>query len=139
MYKIRPALETDANLIINSWMRSYRKGDFSRCITQFTFNTEHRKLIISALKRSKVLCSVSIEDDDQIYGWICFEKTQLHYVYIKESFRDLGLARSLLKELPEKINFSHMPKNGLAKYLFSIGDYNPYPFLKGDTNENLLR
>lgn len=140
MIKIRLAEDSDANLIINSWMESYRHSEFAKFMTKFTYNINHRALVLEALKRSDVYCAVAKDDADQIYGWVCIEPGSvqcLHYIYVKQPFRELDIAHKLLAHAIQKdatFSFSHLAQDGMAKYLFSEAVYDPYRFLKEHKN-----
>jgi len=136
IYQIRVAQESDANFIFNSWMESYRKSFFAKFIPKFIFSTNHHELIKSTIQRSRVLCAVCIDDPNQIYGWVCVEPGEtecLHYIYVKHTYRDLGIAKKLLANAitSSDLTFSHLAEHGLGKHLFSIAKYDPYRFLGG--------
>lgn len=136
IFAIRRAIAGDFNFIMNSWTESYRRSPFAKHIPKYTFHTNHHDLMEAAIDQSNVLCAVSKDNPDQIFGWVCFEPTEtkiLHYIYVKHPFRDLGIARKLLEQSTgtESITFTHIPEGNLGKTLFATGKYDPYKFFKG--------
>jgi hypothetical protein len=87
------------------------------------------------IEASSVLCAVSKDDPDQIFGWVCYAPDKiLHYIYVKHPFRDLGIANKLLELSTgtDTVTFTHLPEGALGKVLFSTGKYDPYKFFKGE-------
>ena len=100
--KVRVALEADAPFIFNSWLKSFRENGLARPVSQEIYFTEQHKLIEKLLKRGTTVIACDPKDVSNIYGWACFEQLEgvftVHYVYVKHSFRALGIGRELLKE-----------------------------------------
>lgn len=98
---IRPAQETDIPFILNSWLKSFRMGTFNVNVANTIYFTEQHKLVEKILKRSTVLIACESNDVANIYGYIVFEKIEgiltIHYMYIKHTFRGLGLSKVLLE------------------------------------------
>lgn len=122
-FEIRAMATGDVGLIFNSWLRSFRKSQDMEHKAYFLF--QHR-LIEEILRRSNVLLAVSEDDPDQIFGWVCFEDREegftIHYVYVKATFRKLGIGRALVDSLPEAEWFTHKTYGSA----FFGADYNPY-------------
>lgn len=97
---LRRAEEKDISFIFNSWLKSYRTSYFAKSIGNTIYFSEHHKVIEKLAKTSEVLVACNSEDPDQIYGYMCAEKIDgifcLHYVYIKQPFRRLGVGKLLL-------------------------------------------
>lgn len=51
---------------------------------------------------AKTLVACPTDDYNQILGWICYEHlgkdVVIHYIYIKDTYREMGLAKLLLKK-----------------------------------------
>lgn len=138
IFAIRRAIPGDFNFIMNSWTESYRRSTFAKLIPKYTFHTNHHDLMEKTMERANILCAVSKDDPNQIFGWVCFEPLTdvkvLHYIYVKHPFRDLGIAQKLLELSTgiDTVTFSHLPEGNLGKILFTSGKYDPYKFLKGE-------
>lgn len=138
---IRPMIEGDKNLILNSWLVSYYQQEQSHSlkgITKGCFMDEHRAAMLEALSRSLVFCATDRHDTSQIYGWVCVEPEDtaseqvLHFVYVKHPFRQMGICKALLKHSlgSGKFCFTHKPTFGLAKHLFENAKFNHYRFFR---------
>jgi len=140
IFKIRRGTTEDANFITNSWMESYRKSDFSKYIPKGIYNIGHHASVKAAIESSIIHVAASNEDDNQIFGWVCVQPGQtktLHYIYVKHSFRELGIGTALLEAsniFKDAFFFSHLTKGKLSIHLFEKGKYNPYKFFKGEAH-----
>lgn len=96
--------------IYSSWLLSYRHGIAK------DYYAGQRLLIGHILKTAMVRVATAKLDVDLIHGWICYGATGvLHYVYVKEKFRNFGIAKLLADELgPAPIRSSHMTAAGDA-------------------------
>ena len=91
-WKIRDGRDSDTPFIRGSWFRSssgpheeaQRLKWRIRCLTDTSVH-------------AKTLVAVDKDDDDFIYGWICYSDYDdaVHYVYTRQSFRSVGVAKSL--------------------------------------------
>ena len=97
---LRLAEEGDIGFIFNSWLKSYRSSLFAKPISNTVFFAEHHKVIEKLAKTSQILLACNKEDPNQIYGYACAERVEgvfvLHYIYVKQSFRRLGIGKLLL-------------------------------------------
>lgn len=109
--KMRAPTATDLPLIFSSWLKSYRKSDFGKRFTNEIYFDGHKKVIERVLARSKVVIAGDVDDPTQIYGWVCFEENPvrvLHYVYVKQAYRALGIASLLIERfIPGPCAHSH--------------------------------
>ena len=98
--KMRLATEDDIGFIFNSWLKSYRNSYFAKPISNTVYFAEHHKVIEKLAKTSQILIACNKEDEAQIYGYVCAEKVDgifvIHYAYVKQPFRRLGIAKLLL-------------------------------------------
>lgn len=132
--QIRAATEKDLGFIFNSWLKSYKSSAYSKFITNPVYYDMHHKVVESILKRSKVFVAVDPKDTDRIFGYICTEISAdthiVHYAYVKETFRKMGIFRLLIEELklPKAFFHSHSTLLGstVAGRLDNNAVYNPY-------------
>lgn len=127
----RPAVESDLNMLLSDWLKSYRRSEFARDMTNAVYFRGHEPLVKSALSRSQVICAVNPEDPWHVFGWICFEPSSLpvlHYLYVKEPFRNYGIGAALLLHLgSETFAFTHKTES-FARFS-KQGIYSVYHFL----------
>ena len=98
--RIRPATEGDISFIFSSWLKSYRESHFGSIIPTTIFYTEHHKVVERLLKGCQTFVACNDNDLNELYGFICAEQVDgifvLHFVYVKHTFRMLGIGRQLL-------------------------------------------
>ena len=98
--RLRPATQEDVPFIFNSWLRSYKYSRWTKNITSQIYYSEHHKLIEKLLKNFSTIIACNDNDPSQIYGFISAGYVEgifcMHYIYVKRTFRNLGIARTLL-------------------------------------------
>lgn len=125
----------DKDFIYSSWLRSYRPSKANVGLDSDVYYERHSNRINAILQRAgtRVVVASNPEDDDHLFGYIVFEiqatKTILHYIYVKQSYRQLGLARRMLEILDagQKLTASHYPANDkiFAKFRSKGINYDP--------------
>ncbi len=98
----REASPKDVDFIKSSYLRSFRVcGDNTR-MTNDVYYYNYGKVIERLMSRCKCLIACDVEDGFHIYGYVLYEMIDdvpvVHYVYVKYTFRHLGIAKSLVKE-----------------------------------------
>lgn len=132
--RFRLAMPGDAAFIADSWLRSYRKS--ADHIPGPVYYAEHRHVIEGLLPKCTVQIAHHAEDVHQILGWCAVQRIALqsgnsvwalHYCYVKQPFRRLGIASRLLAGLVGAGDFcSHQTAAGaaVARRLGLV--FNPY-------------
>lgn len=96
----RAATQADVNFIFNSWLKSNRYSPSVLGCENPVYFAQHHMLIQGLLKHSNVLMAVNATDTSQIYGYIVHQNIEgasvVHYLYVKEPYRLLGLAKMLM-------------------------------------------
>ena len=119
-YTFRPYSKDDIPLIQSSWGTSYYKGgSYIQALTPQEFHATHRPIRECFFMRPTATAIVCAATSDQttILGWIALEKPVespgviLHYLYVKEAFREQGIGTELLemakKEFNGPVMFTH--------------------------------
>lgn len=143
MFPIRPALQSDRNYIIKSWVRSLSN--------QFPFSEMSSNAIAKYSKRVEALldsCVTIVACDEQnsdvVYGFACGEKglylgvdsPTLHYVWVRKPFRLYGIASSLVRKIfpdGDKLIYTHITKavqHADLKRRWNLVEFDPY-FIEG--------
>lgn len=128
--------DTDKDFLYATWLRRYKDHSyFAKRIKYQTFFKEHHKIIdhILAKPNTKVIMAVPKDFDDVIAGYIVFEshdKPTVHFVYIKDVYQGMGVAKHLFEENgidPNNITITHWTYcvNQFAEKYPGI-TYNPY-------------
>jgi GNAT superfamily N-acetyltransferase len=114
-FSVRDFEATDKNLVIVSWLNGYYYGnDKFNKIPNILFFDNYRKtitdILASPLTTIKIACLS--DDPDVILGFSVFDKDILHWVFVKKSWRNLGIAKELV---PKDIKYcTHVTKSGEA-------------------------
>lgn len=93
----RPARDSDMPFIADSWRRSFEGSPAVHGANREHYRGELNRAIQSLTGRKGTTTTVACdrEDDDVLLGFACFTGTELHYVYVRADFRQMGIARGL--------------------------------------------
>ena len=123
---VRPMREDDLPFLTDSWLRSFREGNFGVPHDEY-FETQ-RRVIKSLLRQSKAAIACDPNDADQVFGYVVWHARQegkplVHWCFVKHPFRRFGVCRHLMKVVdPEKrgvllthrsIHYPELAKAGL--------------------------
>lgn len=110
---IRAVREDDINFIYSSWLKSHRRSTYAQAMSADVYYDNHKKLLTHLLDRGQILVACNQDDEEQIFGWIVFEPLKetmiLHYVYVKDPYRRLGLANRLFTQARDFIHDVGLP------------------------------
>lgn len=105
-YMLRDSHEGDARLVANSWVISYYQNNVylhSLKPWQVYFNNQHAHISKLLAGGARVKCAVNPDDPNRIYGWMCYQfiddQPFVHYLYVKELYRKVGVAAGLLRSI----------------------------------------
>jgi ribosomal protein S18 acetylase RimI-like enzyme len=100
---LRPAQNSDASFIFNSWLRSHETSPFARFIPKKVYYEFQKDIVQKILDQSLVLIAAANDDSDHILGYLVYsitdEKLYVHYSYVKQVYRQMGIATSMFKRL----------------------------------------
>lgn len=112
--EIREGIVDDANFILNSWLKSYRRSMFACKMTDTVYYDCHHEVLRKLLKSCTVLVACPPNDPGQIYGYIVAEVVDnvpvIHFAYVKHTFRGFGICTALVNKVkPENAGamFTH--------------------------------
>lgn len=101
-WAIRTAVPKDIPFIYSTWLQSYfEDSSLGGSIDRSSIYYENYKLVIDhilASKTSNTLIACLNNDPDVILGYLVKESNTAHYCFVKESFRKLGVAKSLFSK-----------------------------------------
>ena len=132
---LRAADEGDVEFIFSSWLKSYRGSLLFSKVQSSIYFPEMHKLIEKLLTNFPVIVACSSEDPSQIFGWICAGEVQgifcLHYIYVKHTYRKLGVAKLLFNSFKHDVGsmglYTHTTK--LAEQLAPKYNLIHHPFI----------
>lgn len=132
---LRPANAEDVGFIFNAWLKSFRNSEFTKELPNEIYFSEHHKVIEDLLKRYDVIVAANQEDPTQIYGFICAGYTDnvftLHYVYVKHTFRRMGIGQALLNSFQHDPSYAaiYTHHGRQAKYLAKKYNFIYHPYV----------
>lgn len=100
-WNIREAKGKDLSFIYSTWVNSYRYGSsLGKSCRNSIFFPEYNRIVDAILEkpRTKILVATTPEDPDTILGYLVHDPDVIHYVFVKEVFRKMGIARSLFHQ-----------------------------------------
>jgi len=102
LLKVRLARKDDEALIYQTWLKGLYFGSswFSK-MDQKVFFQKYRVVINSLLPRSQVFIAALKEEEDTVLGYSVTQNNLLHWIFVKTSWRKMGLAKRLI---PDNIN-----------------------------------
>lgn len=132
--RFRRGVPEDVSFIFSSWLKSFRLNGMAENLNPKVYYSQHHCLVEGLMIKANVTVACNPEDPSQIYAYVCHEVIEglpvVHYIYVKDSFRRLGLAAMLLEEvgisLDKPFFFTHYNKiaNRIANRKAMV--YNPY-------------
>lgn len=127
--KLKP---DDRNFIINSWLQSYYGCSATHHIKRQQYYIGQRDIINNILESpiTKTIFIRPIDWEDGIIGYVIYNSNTIHYFYVKNVYRKMGLASKLLDTITklEDIKYiSHFKEPHTRFYVEKYNlTYNPY-------------
>lgn len=132
-YVVRNANPKDINFIFSTWMESFRYGSTPiKTTPKSIYFSRYQTVLDHILGKDEVhtVVACSPEEPDVILGYLVYETPNIvHYSFVKEVFRNIGVAKSLLEHLgPSYKTFTHRT-DMLEKYMRNKPEWRYDPFL----------
>lgn len=135
-HHLRDGRPEDLPLIIRTWVSCNRRSPASWGVPTPVYLTGQRALVLRILGVSCAIVAVDPDDDAHVYGYVVWQAPSVvHYLFVKEAYRRVGLASTLLAaarrqlEPADGFSFTHsglVVKEAKEK-LAAIGAvYNPF-------------
>jgi hypothetical protein len=120
----------DSAFIYATWLNNARLSFDHQFIRDRIYFKGQKAYIDRILKDSQITVICNPEELTQIFGWACFtpkeEFTLVHYAFVKETYRGLGLMKSVLQQLPGDKIITHItPRVQKVTDKYNLV-YNPY-------------
>ncbi len=92
----------DMRCVTSNWLKSFRDSPWAGCVSNDQYYDAYSETLRQLFVRgTKILVACNKDDADQIVGWIAIEDVKggcaVHYVYVKDGFRQGGLASELVR------------------------------------------
>lgn len=123
---IRHATEADLRFCHSSWHTNYWKVYAHKHIERDVYARGQDQRIDRLLADATVLVAYFPEVEDEVLGWVAFERDALYYVYVKGTYRKAGIASGLVQNLGCKW-YTHQTNEAGRAFLARFGmQFNPY-------------
>jgi GNAT superfamily N-acetyltransferase len=94
---IRQAGPEDVSLIYSTWLLGLRFGNgYFREIKKSSYFDKYKHVVTALLHRSHVSVACLASDPDVVLGYAVYSTDTLHWVFVKKSWRKLGIAKRLV-------------------------------------------
>ncbi len=140
--QVRALVAADQAFVYGTWLQGhFEKSLWAKGMEWELYKNHHRAHIEAALARGRTLVACTPEDENQILGYLCYEKgpfgfqvgSVLHYAFTKGPFRRFGVFTRLMEEAgftpTTAFAFSQLNNSDLAHHLrkkYTLARYNPY-------------
>lgn len=140
-YVIRAVQGDDIPFIYSTWLKSYRNDSgIGLSVRKSVFFENYRLILDKILQENttKVLVACKPDEPNVIFGYLVADPSEnvLHYVFVKEAFWRLGIAKSLFKQLfpsSGSVFITHLTRTASSLEILSgyeeIGKFTYNPFL----------
>jgi hypothetical protein len=95
--ELRRATESDLRFVRASWFASHWDTWAKKRIARSVYEEGQRERIRGHLERALTIVAFFPEVPDEVLGWACMEGDVLHYVYVKGSYRRVGICAGLVR------------------------------------------
>jgi hypothetical protein len=123
----RNFIDSDFNFIIATWIQGlYHGNDFFQMIDKDIYFVEYHKVLEKLIPSCLFKIACLKDEPTAILSYAAFSKKKntLHWVYTKESWRQIGVAKAII---PETIHqFSHFTNVGLSAFSKKKWSFNPF-------------
>lgn len=134
---LREHTPDDLGFIVDAWMKNYQKSGEVEDLTPDLYCPAQRAQINRFLRAGGAVLAVNVADPTQLFGFVAFERDEtarvavVHYVYVKKTFRGLGLGKQLVERAVQGVDarfYTHRaPKRADEHVLRRAGaKFNPF-------------
>lgn len=123
---VRPMLPSDRAYVTNSWIKSYR---IPSMIPTTVYRAHYPGIVETCIDCAETLVIAHEQTPTLIVAWACGQSDMrvptLHYAYVRDGARRLGLAHRLVSDLfggvPDRVDCTARVPFDSARYV-----YNPF-------------
>jgi hypothetical protein len=107
--QVRPLESSELAHVYVTWIKSFADSPWAKGMKPTVYEDRQRKLINEILQRpdARLLAACTKDEPDTVFGWACVEGGVVHYVFVKEAFRRLEIAKQILAAMPKGFRFTH--------------------------------
>lgn len=143
-WKIRSAIPADINFIYSTFLKAFKHdSDVGKSVEGSVFFDEYQLVADKILDTADVFVACDPNNDFVIYGYLICEPSILHFAFVKEGFRRLGIAKSLYLAAEHRSgefeSFTHKTHNAtrvISKLKLKFNPFKLYQSKKGEQHAN---
>ena len=123
----RNRLPSDTAFILATWLRGLRFGNsWYKLIDSQVYFAVYHAVLESILSQEKTVIKIACLQDDPevILGFSAYTGNRLHWVYVKQAWRNLGIARKLVPSTTDTV--SHLTEVGRIILIRKKLKFNPF-------------
>lgn len=112
---LRPVGSNDFSFIFSSWLKSFKGSDRVKHLKDSEYYAVQKSIVKDLLETCDIIIACSPEDTDQVFGYIVYKDSVVHYIYVKFFFRLFGLAKILFNTAlhsKEDVRVTHLTAAG---------------------------
>ena len=102
-FDTRAIQDSDKNFIFSTWLKSHRATQDNKRMVNSVYYTNFSEIVTNILTTCSVKVACEPGDNDHIYGYIAYryidEMPVVHFVYVKQTYRRLGIMDHLITSL----------------------------------------
>lgn len=129
LISVRAYTPPDKNFILATWLKGLRYGNETfEFIQQDIYFEIYNRVIESILKRDEISVKVACLKDDPevILGYSVFENKTVHWIFCKQAWRKIGIARMLLPEGFNRVTHITTAAKAILTHKFPNVIFNPF-------------
>lgn len=97
-HTIRPAVDGDAGMVLDAWVREYRHAPASRGIRNEDYVIDTRSRVLRILRVAQTIVACGVDAAHHLYGFATFGPGPLlHWIYVKPEYQRIGMGDELLR------------------------------------------
>lgn len=128
LVSVRDVTAQDTNFIMSTWLKGLRYGnEWFEAIPSNIYFAAYHKVVEGILLKSNTEIKVAClkEDPDTILGYSVYSGNTLHFVFVRNRWRNIQIAKSLVpKEITVATHLTKIGKSILSKQSKII--FNPF-------------
>lgn len=112
-WDIRDASENDIEYIYTNWLKNFRHQSYAAIVQGPIYYDNYKKIIDHILLNAHTKVACLKENQEVILGFMTYQPKIIHYIYVKDPFRELGVAKSLYQTIfkdDEDVQITHQTK-----------------------------
>jgi hypothetical protein len=110
---VRDPQPSDINFLLSTFLKGlYYGSDFWQLVDQDAYFSNYEPFIKNLMLKCDIKIACLADDQDVILGYSMFKNDTLHFIFVKKSYRKLGLAKTLYP--PGITTVSHITNQGQA-------------------------